>query len=272
MINADFHTHTRYSTDSTAEPEDMLKEAIARGLKTYCFTDHMDYLFPTGEEQFVFDTDAYFRELTALRKKYRGSIDVRIGIELGLRNEPDVRDEVRRKIDAVLSRYPFDFVIGSTHIAEHLDPYEPVYWETYGVREGIRLYFLSELYSVRNYCGFQTYGHLDYVLRYMPKGSAVNLEEYRGLIDEILLELIARGIALEVNTSNLAKGGAETNPGRTILRRYRELGGELITLGSDAHMPERIATHFPETAAALKELGFKSYAVFRKQKASLRRL
>ena len=272
MINADFHTHSKYSTDSKAEPEAMLQEAVARGLKTYCFTDHMDYLFPTGDDQFVFDADAYIKELTALRKKYRGTIDVRIGIELGLRDEEDVRDEVKSRIETILSQYSFDFVIGSTHIVKHLDPYDTEYWETYGIQEGIRLYFESELYSIRNYSGFQTYGHLDYVLRYMPKGTPVDMKDYQELIDEILQELIARGIALEVNTSNLAKGGAETNPGQFILKRYRELGGELLTLGSDAHMPERIASHFPEVAEVLKKLGFQNYATFKKQKASLRRL
>lgn len=271
MITADYHTHTAYSTDSDSPVEEMIKRAIALGLKHYCITDHMDYLFPE-EGQFEFDVEAYFKELRALQTTYRPQIDLRIGIELGLRNEPDVRDAVNARIQALLQKYPFDFVIGSVHVIEHLDPYESVYWERYSVSDGVRLYLESLLYGIRNYSGFQACGHLDYILRYVPKGHMVDMSQFQDLTDEILRELIVRNIALEVNTSILARGGTEPNPSLAILSRYRELGGSLITLGSDAHVPERIATHFTEVRKLLLSLGFTHYAIYRKQNKSLRRL
>lgn len=272
MITADYHTHTAFSTDSTASPEQMIQQAVALGLKTYCITDHMDYLFPGDEQSFIFDPALYLKELSDLRSRYRDRIDLRIGIELGLRDEPNVRDSVSERIQNLLKQYSFDYVIGSTHIVDGMDPYEAAYWEKYTVSDGIRRYFESVFYSICHYDGFQTYGHLDYVLRYVPKGSTVDMSEYSDLIDRILREIIARGIVLEVNTSRLARGEAETNPSRAILSRYRELGGNKIAIGSDAHAPNAIAGGFQETERRLKELGFTHYCIFRKQKASLRRL
>ena len=275
MINADFHTHSSFSTDSEAEPESMIQQAIALGLKTYCFTDHMDYFFPEHNDQgfteFVFDPDLYFEKLTALRKKYRGQIDLRIGIELGLRDEPDVCEDNKRLCDALVASYPFDFVIGSTHVIDHFDPYHKDKWNGRSAEEIVRMYFESVLYSVCHYDCFHVYGHLDYILRYLPEGVTVDITKFEPLIDRILTELIARGKGIEVNTSRLARGSV-MNPSPKILARYRELGGTILTIGSDAHRPDRIAGAFTEAEAILKELGFKEYTVFRKGKPSFRKL
>lgn len=270
MINADFHTHSSFSTDSEAEPESMIQQAIALGLKTYCFTDHMDYVFPEGEE-FLFDPKEYFETLTALRRKYRGQIDIRIGVELGLRDEPDIRDEAQRLCKDLTDNNPFDFVIGSTHVIAHFDPYNRECWKDRSAEDIVRMYFESVLYSVCHYDCFHVYGHLDYILRYLPEGVTVDITKFEPLIDQILTELIARGKGIEVNTSRLARGSV-MNPSPKILARYRELGGTILTIGSDAHRPDRIAGAFAEAEAILKELGFKEYTVFRKGKPSFRKL
>lgn len=272
MITADFHTHTSFSTDSDASPESMIETAIARGIKTYCITDHMDYLFPIKEEPFVFDPEEYFTRLSALKKAYRGQIDLRIGVELGLRDEPDVRDEVKLLCDRLTADYPFDFVIGSTHVIDHFDPYHKDKWKGRTVDEIVTMYFESILYSVRNYDCFHVYGHLDYILRYVPAGASIDMSRYGEIIDTILKELIARGKGIEINASWLIKGGPSANPGRGILKRYRELGGTVLTIGSDAHIPERIAGRFDEIEAELKELGYREYSVFKKGKESRRKL
>ena len=275
MINADFHTHTSFSTDSKSSPESMIEAAVAKGLKTYCITDHMDYFFPEhndkGFTEFVFDPDLYFETLTALRKKYRGTIDLRIGIELGLRDEPDVRDENKRLCETLVNSYPFDFVIGSTHVIDHFDPYYRERWGARSADDIVRMYFESVLYSITHYDCFDTYGHLDYILRYVPDGVTIDMTKYEYLTDEILKELIKRGKCLEVNTSRLTRGGA-LNPSEALLSRYLELGGTSITIGSDAHIPERVGGKFDEVAAILKKLGFKEYSVFRKRKESRRKL
>ncbi|MBO4281061.1 MAG: histidinol-phosphatase HisJ family protein [Lachnospiraceae bacterium] len=275
MINADFHTHTSFSTDSKSSPESMIEAAIAKGLKTYCVTDHMDYFFPEhndkGFTEFVFDPDQYFETLTALKKKYRGTIDLRIGIELGLRDEPDVRDENKKLCDALVNSYPFDFVIGSTHVIGHFDPYYRERWGARSADDIVRMYFESVLYSVTHYDCFDTYGHLDYILRYVPEGVTIDMAKYEYLTDRILKELIKRGKCLEINTSRLARGGA-LNPSEALLSRYLELGGTSVTIGSDAHIPERVGGKFDEVAVILRGIGFKEYSVFRKRKESRRKL
>ncbi|MBO4324307.1 MAG: histidinol-phosphatase HisJ family protein [Lachnospiraceae bacterium] len=276
MITADFHTHTSFSTDSKSSPESMIESAIARGLKTYCITDHMDYFFPEhndkGFTEFVFDPDLYFETLTALRSKYRGKIDLRIGIELGLRDEPDVREKNKALCDALINSYPFDFVIGSTHVIAHFDPYYRERWNGRSAEEIVRMYFESILYSVRHYDCFHVYGHLDYILRYVPDGAALDMAQYDELIDTILKELIARGKGIEVNTGWLIKGGPSVNPSRAILEKYYAFGGRIITIGSDSHIPERIGGRFDDAVKLLKEIGFKEYSVFRKGKESRRKL
>lgn len=275
MITADFHTHTSFSTDSKASPESMIERAIALGLKTYCITDHMDYFFPEhndeGFTEFVFDPDQYFETLTALKKKYRGKLDLRIGIELGLRDEPDARDENKKLCDKLVNNYPFDFVIGSTHVIDHFDPYNRECWGGRSAEDIVQMYYDSVLYSVRNYDCFNVYGHLDYIIRYIPEGVTVDLTKFDPIIDTILKELIARGKGIEVNTSRLFRG-TKTNPSPDILARYRAFGGTALTIGSDAHKPEQVAGAFEKACEMLKELGFKEYSVFKNGKESRRKL
>jgi histidinol-phosphatase (PHP family) len=133
------------------------------------------------------------------------------------------------------------------------------------------MYFESVLYSVCHYDCFHVYGHLDYILRYLPEGVTVDMKQFAPLLDRILTELIARGKGIEVNTSRLARGGV-LNPSPKILARYRELGGTLLTIGSDAHRPDRIAGAFTKAEAVLKDLGYKEYTTFLRGKPSFRKL
>ena len=127
------HTHTHFSSDSQASPDAMLESAAAHGLTTYCFTDHMDYLYPMDNSKFVFDPETYWATMSELREKWRGRIDVKIGVELGLRDEADTVSPVKAYYEKLLAKYPFDFVIGSTHCVDHIDPYYPSYWLVKGL-------------------------------------------------------------------------------------------------------------------------------------------
>lgn len=285
MITADYHTHTAFSDDSTASPEAMAERAVALGLKTLCITDHMDYLFPEkyAPVTFVFDPDAYFAKLSALKEAYKNRLDIRIGIELGLRNEPDVRPACVDYYQKLAADYPFDFLIGSTHVLEGLDPYYPEYWETHGRREGMRAYFESILENIGHYEMFQVYGHLDYLVRYLPEegnragdagsstGNATDTRDYRfaeyaELVEEILKKLIAGGRGIEINTAGYKYGLPFAHPRAEVLKLYRALGGEIITVGSDAHAPEHIAYDFSRAAELLSLLGYRYYTVYRGRK------
>ncbi len=268
MITADFHCHTSFSSDSDTAPELMVEQAIRLGLRYLCITDHYDHLFPTQyKETFVFDIAEYQAKLTDLQERYRGQITLLTGIELGLRNEPDICPPCQDFYRALIHDYSWDFLIGSTHILEYTDPYFPEYWQNHSVRDGMLAYFESILENTRSYDMFQVYGHLDYLVRYLPCDTKdYRYTDYSDLIDEILKTLICNGRGIELNTAGYKYGLPYAHPRTEILRRYRELGGEILTVGSDGHKPEHLAYDFKKASEVLTSLGFRYYTIFKNQK------
>lgn len=254
--------HCNFSGDSDALPEDMIKAGIAHGLSGICFTDHLDYDYPEEPNIFLLDFDNYFKALSDLRKKYVDKISVNIGIELGL--QPQAAGQNL----AVAEKYPFDFIIGSSHVVNHMDPYYPEFFAERNEDEAYMEYFESVLENINSGVDFDVYGHIDYVVRYGPnKNAFYTYEKFKDIIDEILTQLISKGKGIEVNTGGFKYGLGHPNPTEDIIRRYRELGGEIITMGADAHVPEYVAYEFGKTAQIIKNCGFKYYTVFKNRKA-----
>lgn len=265
MIKTDCHLHSSFSSDSDAALESMVQQGIALGLKSMCITEHLDYDYPPNEENldFLLDFDAYQKELFRLKKAYAGQIELLFGIELGL------QPHLNARYAEVTQTYPFDFVIGSSHLVDGIDPYEPEYFEHHGTHMGIQRYFESIIENV-NACtdvDFQVYGHLDYVVRYAEgKSDSFSYEAYADLIDTMLTAIISHGKGIELNTAGLKYGLAYPNPHMDILKRYRELGGTILTIGSDGHKPEHMAYDFDKVPAILKEAGFDHYTIFKDRK------
>lgn len=258
----DQHMHCNFSGDSDALPEDMIKAGIAHGLSGICFTDHMDFDYPEEPNIFLLDFDNYFKVLSDLREKYADKISVNIGIELGL--QPQAAGQNL----AVAEKYPFDFIIGSSHVVNHMDPYYPEFFAERNEDEAYMEYFESVLENINSCVDFDVYGHIDYVVRYGPnKNAFYTYEKFKDIIDEILTQLISKGKGIEVNTGGFKYGLGHPNPTEDIIRRYRELGGEIITMGADAHVPEYVAYEFDKTAQIIKNCGFKYYTVFKNRKA-----
>lgn len=269
MLLADCHIHSCFSSDSQTPVETMIQEAIKRGFPYFYLTDHMDLEFPVYVEgmNFIFDPSEYFSTFEELKERYQGIIELRPSVELGLK--PHLTDRFQK----LLKEYPFDFVIGSTHLVENIDPYHPSYWEGRSEKEALTSYFEAVIENIRAFPEFDTCGHLDYVVRYAPSGKKTYAySDYADYLDTALKLLIEHGIALEVNTAGYTKGCGQPNPCRDTLKRYRELGGELLTIGSDAHLPEYYASEFHQAEALLKSLGFQYYAVFKKRKAEMVKL
>lgn len=267
MIKADYHVHSEFSGDSQTPMEDMIETAIRLGLQKLCFTDHMDYDYPqVGSTSFVLDADNYTRRLIELKERYQKQITILTGIELGL--QPQITDA----LSSLVNSYPFDFIIGSSHVVDYVDPYYPKYWEGRTKEEGIRRYFASIIENCKVFQGFNVYGHLDYIIRYVPAKQSNNgqpaakedysYSDYADLLDEVLKTLLSYGKGIEVNTAGLKYGIGYPHPKAEILKRYRELGGELITIGSDAHKPEHLCYDFYKIPEFLKALGFRYYATF----------
>jgi histidinol-phosphatase (PHP family) len=274
MIIADFHTHTSFSTDSQTSPSQMIEQAITLGLKKYCITDHMDYRYPHGKEgNFTFDVKDYWKTLSELKEQYKSQIELLIGVELGLRNEPEMKEEVRAYYRSLTKEYPFDFVLGSTHVLWNFDPYIKEFWNQRTTTDGLTEYFHSIAHNAAYYDMFQIYGHLDYIIRYvLDEVKNYNVSDYQDLINEMLKAIIANGKGIECNTSGFKYQLGFPHPKQEILKRYRELGGELLTIGSDGHRPEHIAYDFTIARELLLELGFEYYTVYKEQKPTMLKL
>ena len=270
-ILADCHLHTDHSGDSTAPMESQIRAGLARGLRYMCFTDHYDPEFPYDNlpdvepGTFELDFSSYRKEFLSLKDKYAGRLRLYYGVELGLQSH------LGGFLDRFIKSHPeFDLVIGSNHLCGGTDPYYPSFLENRTEEEALTLYLAETLSNLRSFSDIDTCGHLDYVARYLPhREDFYSYASYKDCIDPILSHLIDRGIALEVNTAPLLKGMRYFNPLPDILTRYREMGGELITIGSDAHAPEKVAGGFGETAQILGDLGFRYYAVYENRKPQM---
>lgn len=264
IIKSDCHLHSHHSGDSSALMEDMIRRGLDLGLTTMCFTEHNDFDFPDSPEEpgsiYLLNTDSYLYELIQLKEKYADKMQILFGVELGL------QPECMRKNAVYAKSFDFDFIIGSSHICHGRDPYYPAFYEGRSEEEAYREYFISILENVKKFHNFDVYGHLDYVVRYGPnKDREYTYEKYKDIIDSILSALLENEIGLEINTGGLKKGLRDVHPYLPILKRYHELGGELITIGSDAHAPEDIAHSFDRAGQALIECGFKYYCIYEKR-------
>ncbi|MFP4697674.1 MAG: histidinol-phosphatase HisJ family protein [Eubacteriales bacterium] len=261
MFYSDYHVHTNFSGDSNTPPETMIQKAIDLGLEKICITDHYDADFPNEDISFVFDVDTYFKKLKYLKEKHSKKIEILIGVELGL--QPDLTDIYTK----LLNDYPFDFVIGSSHLIDKIDPYRGRYYENKTEYNAYSYYLKSIINNIKAFSSFQVYGHLDYIVRYGPyENKLITCDSYKEILDKLLLSLIHLGKGIEINSSGLKYGLGFPHPNLQIIKRYRELGGEIITIGSDAHVPEHLCYDFKIIYSLLKDIGFKYYTIFVNQK------
>lgn len=268
---SDYHIHSCFSSDSAESPERIIHTAISLGLKEICFTDHTDLDYPEKDEKgnplFVFDTEEYFDTLLPLREEYRNRITVKLGVELGL------VPALSGKNNTFSRSCPFDFIIGSTHLVDMQDPYYPQFWSGKDPDKAIRHYFEATHENIKTFDNYDVYGHLDYITRYVPDPSyRYDCHRFMDVIDTLLKDLIQRGHGIELNTSPFGKGLSTPNPCREVLLRYRELGGEIITLGSDAHEARNIGGGFDRARDILTDCGFKYYAVFTRRRPEFVRI
>ncbi|MGN0837761.1 MAG: histidinol-phosphatase HisJ family protein [Pyramidobacter sp.] len=259
----DVHIHTEASSDSRTSLDDQIARAVRLGMKYICITDHQDYDYPKWHCTYQLnengDVGAYVNRLLEAREAWKDKIELLIGIEFGL------QPQLAGLHNKVYAQYPFDMVIGSTHIFEGRDTEDQTLYEGRSKQASIRSYFETELENITVTDGFDTIGHLDYVLRDIPgKNEGFDWKDYADLIDAMLLTAIKKNKAVELNTKSLVIGMRDSSPGAGVFKRYHELGGKLVTLGSDAHFPERIGACFDIAGDILKEAGFRYYCVFKK--------
>ena len=268
MLKADFHVHSEFSNDCSEKIEKQIKRAINLGLEYICFTDHcdMDYPSPEKESEYILDTKSYIEKVNYLKEKYDDKIKVLCGVEIGLM--PYLKD----RLNAYTNKYNFDFIIGSSHMVRGKDPAIDDFFKGKTEKEAYREYFESILENVKAFNNYNVYGHLDYVVRYGPnKNKYFDFNYYKDVFEEILKIIIQNGNGIEINTSGLRNLGYP-HPHKDIIKMYKDLGGEIITVGSDAHLSEYIGYKFDEAEEYLKRLGFHYYTVFENQKLKFYKL
>lgn len=264
MRYADQHMHCTASFDAEGELPDMIAAAEAAGLRAVCFTDHVDMAEEhTGQTA---PTWPGLREKYAARREQHalmadgGGVEVRFGIELG---EPCQAPDVA---ESAAGEEGLDLVIASLHNLPDTPDFHHIPYGSEEECEAINHRYLAELLRTVRWGKFDVLGHIGYTARYMSARGfteKLTVEKYGDELEELFNELIDRGIGIECNTSGFRSGGTFPYPDRDVLTLYRELGGEIITVGSDAHVPGQVGMHFPEVYELLYSCGFMYVAEFR---------
>lgn len=254
----DLHTHTDNSFDGHHSTMFLCETAYMKGLRAVAFTDHleMDAFFRDSFDRTAIQS---FFEVAKARSAFNGRLMVCVGAELGqaVYNKP-----VAEKL---LDKMKYDFVIGAIH---NLPEVQDFYYmnfddESIDYMELLRQYFEWEL-KLAEWARFDTLAHLTYPLRYIVGNykKPVDMSKFSEIIDEILITLIKNQKALEINTAGLRQPIGVTSPDESILKRYKELGGKLITIGSDAHYAEHLGAGIEQGYELALKCGFDSVAVY----------
>lgn len=242
----DFHMHTHVSFDGRDTAVNMANAALKAGLREICFTDHMDYDPGDPNRKLHFEITQYNKEYDGLEMP---GLTIRRGFEFGML--PDNREQFLKNVKL----RDWDFVIGSLHFADGLDVYYSEYWEGKTPYQAILRCFENTLRCVKHHDGFDVLGHLTYLgkCNANPDKQPILYNDYREVADEIMKILVQKGIGMEFNTSGLDRCGAYL-PGTEYLRRFKELGGEIVTVGSDAHHADRVGQYCGEAVQIVKDI------------------
>ena len=283
---ADYHIHCKYSDDSEEDLEKIIETAINKGIGEICFTDHVDYGIKLDKDVFEkidenakkdwikkigridlnVDYPNYFKEIEELREKYKDKITIRQGLEFGM--QVHTIKDFQKLFDKYKEK--FDFVILSCHQVNDKEFWTNEFQKGKSIDEYNAEYY-EEIYRVMSrYSDYSILGHLDHIQRYNE--TIYPFEKSREIIVKILKKVIEDNKGIEVNTSSFRYGLKELTPERDILKLYHELGGKIITIGSDAHKAENVGEHIPYIQEELKKIEFIDICTFDKMKPIFHKL
>ncbi|MEN6618442.1 MAG: histidinol-phosphatase HisJ family protein [Rikenellaceae bacterium] len=257
MKLTDSHTHSEFSPDSRMTMEQAVKRAIASGLSGLIITDHLDIKAPKDGDNFKFDPEVQQKRIESLNSMY--DIEILKGIEVGL--QLHTMDEVT----AFVGKYKFDQIIASVHFIDGIDPYYRAYYVGKDADTAYGRYLETIYLCISQFRNFDILGHYDYITRYAPyEEKAILYSRFGEILDQILIILAKEGKALEINTNTYReKNSAIPFLDTDVLKRFKELGGEAVSLGSDAHDQERIGEKFAYYTEIIKSCGFRHIAHFK---------
>jgi len=249
---ADYHMHTSFSDDSNYPMKDCIEKAISLGFDEICFTEHIDYGCSTA---FCCDCKEYLNTVRKYQKEYAGKITLKYGIEFGA--QAHHKDYFKKIFDS----YPFDFVLLSFHQVQDKELWNGDFQSGKTQAEYNRIYFEEMLNTAKALNCFSVLAHMDLMRRYDSYGE-YPFEKSKEQIEEILKYIIAHGKGIEVNTSSFRYKLNDLTPATPIIKLYRELGGEIITIGSDSHREIQVGDHVRYVRDILKTMGYKYFTTF----------
>ncbi len=257
----DYHTHSSFSDDSSTPMNEMIETACQIGLKEMAITDHYDPDYPDLEYPFELDFPNYYIALNDAKEKYKNRLKIVKGLEIGIQHGKIHEKSVKR-----INEFDYDFILGSFHCAEGYELYGNEYFKNRTAEES---YITSYQYiydNLKQYKEYDVLGHINIIDRYTPYRIPDD-SVYMDLVEEIIKLIIADGKGIEINTSSFRYGMKErTTPTLDMLQLFKDLGGEIITIGSDAHRPEDIGYMFDYASEMIKSVGLKYLTTFDQRK------
>ena len=262
IMLADYHIHSEFSDDSVCPMETVIKYAIAQKLDEICFTEHIDYGVKTDLNC---DCEKSLMNFKKYRQIYKDKINLKWGMEFGIQTK--TIDQYKE----LFKKYPFDFIICSCHQVDNLEFWNYEFQKNKTQAQYNLRYYAEILNVIRQYKDYSVIGHLDMIKRYDECGD-YPFEKTAPIIEEILKQVIADKKGIEVNTSCYRYGIKDLTPSINILKMYKQLGGEIITIGSDGHKEGQYGFKIAETQKILKDLGFKYFYTYDKMQPMAHKL
>lgn len=264
----DCHTHTNNSPDAENSPLDMVKQGISLGLDVMAITDHceVNMWYPKKHYKQTFDYDGYdymsslkksLADSTKLKHEFKDKITILSGVELG---QASMDFNLAEKI---LLEHEFDFVIGSVHQIYGFPDFFIIDYDNVNVDTLLRAYFLNVL-KLCKWGRFDILGHLTYPIRYLSeKGITVDMSKFNPIIEEIFKTIIGNGVGIEVNSSGLRQKCGIPFPSVEYVQMYKDFGGTIVSVGSDAHSVEQLGKNVQECIDMVKSCGFEYLTYFK---------
>lgn len=267
----DYHVHTAFSDDSIYPMEQVVQDAISKKIDEICFTEHVDYgikvdwdsgkeiVYRNGEPCANCNYPLYMKTIKQMKERYGNKITIKTGLEFGMQMH------TIKLYEKLFSQYDLDFVLLSIHQVNDLEFWNQDYQRGKTQKEYNEGYYDEMLRLVKSYKNYSVLAHMDLITRYDNDG-VYSFEKIKNKITEILKIVISDGKGIELNTSSKRYGLSDSTPCRDILTLYYNLGGNIITIGSDSHKPEQLGAYIQEGKELLRSIGFTQYCTFEKMK------
>ncbi len=267
MYLTDYHIHTVYSPDSNVSINDRCKWAIKNGINEICLTDHIENLYGGIDEYSVPDYKNLILDVEKAREKFGDKLKVKIGGEVG------IYYTLHKEANEIVSSLDLDYVIGSCHQVRDLRMSPKGELFSNDRITAYNIYFEHVLDTIKNYDNFDCHGHLDVIARYnLYKDKDFRYEQHKDLVDEILKLTAQKGKGLEINVGSVHYKLKQFHPTIEVLKAFKQLGGEIVTIGSDTHQLEGVKKDLILAQDMLKKAGFEYVATYEKRKPSFVKL